>query len=79
MSLSTLAAAATLAGAAMLLPLPAAATKGVANRPMMGFNTWNKFGCSVNATILTTTADLMISTGLAKAGYEFINSDDVSR
>ena len=37
---------------------------------------WNKFGCSVNATILTTTADLMVSTGLAKAGYEFINSDD---
>ena len=41
-----------------------------------GFNTWNKFGCSVNATILTTTADLMVSTGLRDAGYEYVNSDD---
>eukprot|EP01050_Picozoa_sp_SAG11_P028777 SAG11_NODE_7829_length_1091_cov_1.324597_2_plen_149_part_00 len=43
---------------------------------MMGFNTWNHFGCRVNATILTTTADLMVSTGLARAGYEYVNSDD---
>eukprot|EP01052_Picozoa_sp_SAG31_P009895 SAG31_NODE_530_length_14420_cov_4.259968_11_plen_381_part_00 len=57
-------------------PEPSAPTRNTARTPPMGFNTWNWFGCSVNASILTTTADLMVSTGLAAAGYEYVNSDD---
>eukprot|EP00729_Bicosta_minor_P022249 gene22249-3703_t len=45
--------------------------------PPMGFNTWNKFGCTgISAKTLMDTADSFISLGLDKIGYEFINSDD---
>lgn len=53
------------------------ATKGVAKTPPLGFNTWNHFGCAgINATVLMRTADLMVSTGLHAAGYEYVNMDD---
>ena len=32
-------------------------------------NAGNNFACGVNASILMTTADLLVSTGLAKVGY----------
>jgi alpha-galactosidase len=44
--------------------------------PPMGFNTWNSFGCSVDASVLKQTAALLVSTGLAKAGFVHVNSDD---
>jgi len=44
----------------------------VANTPPMGFNTWNLYGCSVDADILMGTATAMVSTGLAKVGYEYV-------
>lgn len=48
-----------------------------ARTPPMGFNTWNHFGCSnINADVMKKTADLFISTGLAKQGYSYVNMDD---
>lgn len=41
----------------------------------MGWNSWNKFGCNVNETLIQQTADAMVSTGLAKLGYEYVNVD----
>ena len=35
-------------------------------------NTWL---CGVNATILMDAAKALVSTGLAKAGYTYVNSD----
>lgn len=48
----------------------------VARTPPMGFNTWNLYHCSVDATILTETATAMKETGLLAAGYDNVNSDD---
>jgi len=42
----------------------------------MGWNSWNYWGCGVNATILMNTASQIITTGLKKAGYQYVNSDD---
>ena len=48
----------------------------VASTPPMGFNTWNLYGCGVDAEILMRTADAMVSSGLKDVGYEYVNSDD---
>jgi alpha-galactosidase len=42
----------------------------------MGFNTWNLYGCSVDAQILKDTALAMNQSGLQAAKYQFVNSDD---
>lgn len=44
--------------------------------PPMGFNNWNAFGCEVSADLIMDTADAMVATGLADAGYEYVNIDD---
>jgi alpha-galactosidase len=49
------------------------ATVGVALTPPMGYNTWNYWSCSVNATILMEAADIFVSSGLAQAGYLYVN------
>ena len=53
------------------------ATKGVARTPPLGFNTWNHFACDgISGEVMMRTADLMVSTGLHAAGFEYVNSDD---
>jgi alpha-galactosidase len=42
----------------------------------MGWNPWNKYGCNINEQIIRDTADAMVSTGLADAGYTYLNLDD---
>jgi alpha-galactosidase len=49
---------------------------GLAKTPPMGWNSWNRFGCSIDEKLIKETADLMVSTGLAAKGYKFINLDD---
>ncbi|GAA4970949.1 NPCBM/NEW2 domain-containing protein [Nonomuraea thailandensis] len=51
-------------------PPPLAAT------PPMGFNNWNAFGCDVNETLIKETADVLVSSGLKDAGYQYVNIDD---
>jgi hypothetical protein len=49
----------------------------LARAPPLGFNTWNHFACGgINSEVMMKTADVMVSTGLAAAGFEYINSDD---
>ena len=36
--------------------------------PALGTNSWNFYGCSVNATILVDTAKALVATGLDKKG-----------
>jgi hypothetical protein len=45
----------------------------VARTPPLGFNTWNKFGCSVTGQILMDTARAMVDSGLAAKGYVYVN------
>ena len=42
----------------------------------MGWNSWNKFGCEVSERLIRETVDVMVSTGMKAAGYEFVNIDD---
>ncbi len=54
-------------------PLP---PNGLALTPPMGWNSWNHFNVHVNAEDIRRTADLLVSTGMAAAGYVYVNIDD---
>jgi alpha-galactosidase len=47
-----------------------------ARTPPMGWNSWNKFGCSVNEWLVRDIADAMVSSGMKDAGYIYVNIDD---
>jgi alpha-galactosidase len=59
-----------------LLPSGRGLTNQLALTPPMGWNSWNKFACSVNEEIVRAEADAMATNGMKAAGYEFINIDD---
>jgi hypothetical protein len=44
--------------------------------PIMGWSSWNNFRININENLIKQQADAMISSGLYKAGYRFINIDD---
>lgn len=45
--------------------------------PPMGWMTWNMFGANINEQLIKDIADAMVSSGMAKAGYEYIVIDDL--
>ncbi|KAL0409080.1 UNVERIFIED_CONTAM: Alpha-galactosidase 1 [Sesamum radiatum] len=49
---------------------------GLAATPQMGWNSWNHFNCIIDEKIIRETADALVSTGLAKLGYIYVNIDD---
>lgn len=49
---------------------------GLALTPQMGWNSWNHYGCNINEDIIKKTADALVSTGLSKLGYKYVNIDD---
>jgi alpha-galactosidase len=49
---------------------------GTALTPPMGFNSWYQYRCSISETIVLATARALISSGLAKLGYKYVNLDD---
>jgi hypothetical protein len=51
-------------------------SNGLGKAPQMGWNSWNHFGCNIDENIIRGTADAMVSTGLSKVGYEYVNIDD---
>ncbi len=44
--------------------------------PIMGWSSWNNFHININEEIIRGQADAIISSGLYKAGYRFVNIDD---
>jgi alpha-galactosidase len=44
--------------------------------PPMGWNSWYSYGANVNRTDIKTSADAMVSSGLTRHGYQYINIDD---
>ncbi|MGH9412698.1 MAG: glycoside hydrolase family 27 protein [Terriglobales bacterium] len=54
-------------------PIP---PNGLALTPPMGWNSWNHFNVHVNAEDIRKTADLLVSSGMAAAGYVYVNIDD---
>lgn len=49
---------------------------GLGLTPQMGWNSWNHFGCKINEELIKSTADKLISSGLAAKGYVYLNLDD---
>jgi alpha-galactosidase len=47
----------------------------IAATPPMGWNSWNAFRKNVNEDIYKEIADALVSTGLADAGYIYVNLD----
>ncbi len=48
----------------------------VLTRPPMGWNSWNTFEDRVSDSLIRETADALVSTGLADAGYRYVVIDD---
>lgn len=48
----------------------------LANRPPMGWNSWNTFGKDINEKLIVETADIMVEKGYKDAGYEYVVIDD---
>ena len=53
-----------------------ALANGLALTPPMGWNDWNAYGCNVSEALVKQTADKMVASGLAAAGYQYVNIDD---
>ncbi|MCP2164869.1 NPCBM/NEW2 domain-containing protein [Goodfellowiella coeruleoviolacea] len=48
----------------------------LARTPPMGWNSWNRFGCDINESLIRQTADALVSSGMRDAGYTYVNIDD---
>ena len=46
------------------------------SRPVMGYNTWYHFRTSITESAVVRQAELLVSSGLAAAGYNCVNLDD---
>jgi alpha-galactosidase len=62
----------------LCLPASVLAQKfaGLAPTPPMGWNSWNTFGVAVDEKLIKEMAEAMISSGMQKAGYNYIVIDD---
>jgi alpha-galactosidase len=49
---------------------------GLARTPPMGWNSWNHFAERVDDSVVRKAADAMVSSGMAAAGYLYVNIDD---
>jgi alpha-galactosidase len=49
---------------------------GLARTPPMGWNTWNTFQCNYDEKLLREMAVRLVSSGMAKAGYNYLIVDD---
>ena len=73
-----IAAPAVIAGGAssadqIFVPRPA---NGLALTPPMGWNSWNKYGCAINESLIRRQADALVASGMKAAGYDTVVIDD---
>jgi alpha-galactosidase len=50
--------------------------EGLAMTPPMGWNSWNTFATNIDEKMVKETADILVSSGMAAAGYNYIVLDD---
>lgn len=50
--------------------------QGLALTPPMGWNSWNTFATNINEQLVKDIADIMVSSGMKDAGYEYLVLDD---
>jgi alpha-galactosidase len=46
------------------------------DRPPMGWNSWNTFGCAIDETKIFAAAAALVSSGRRDAGYRYVVVDD---
>ncbi len=56
--------------------LHTSAQKNLAPTPPMGWMTWNYFGTDIHEKDIMEMADAMVSSGMSKAGYNYVFVDD---
>jgi len=56
--------------------IPPTGTRGLALTPPMGWNSWNVWGTAVDDAKVRAAADSLVSSGLAAAGFIYVNIDD---
>ena len=66
------------ARAQMLMERAADAVTAAPGRPLMGWASWNAFGCDISEELIRSQAEVMATNGLKAAGYRYINIDDGS-
>jgi hypothetical protein len=44
--------------------------------PPMGWNDWYTYRCTIDESIVESTADTIVANGMEAAGYQFVNLDD---
>ncbi|KAG0145905.1 hypothetical protein CROQUDRAFT_45160 [Cronartium quercuum f. sp. fusiforme G11] len=49
---------------------------GLSLTPAMGWNSWNRYGCSINEDIIIKAAEAIKAHGLHRLGYKYVNMDD---
>ncbi|MFC9330993.1 glycoside hydrolase family 27 protein, partial [Kitasatospora sp. NPDC057015] len=57
-------------------PTAQALENQLALTPPMGWNSWNKYGCSVTEAKVKAEADAIVASGLKDAGYSYVTVDD---
>jgi alpha-galactosidase len=57
-------------------PAVSASLRALAPTPPMGWDPWYEFGCKANEPLVEQTAQAMVSSGMAAAGYSYVNLDD---
>jgi alpha-galactosidase len=60
----------------MTAPAARADTSAFGQLPVMGYNTWYQFAAGISQSAVLQQAHLLVSTGLAAAGYNTVNLDD---
>lgn len=60
---------------AAFVPTCCCLDNGLALTPPMGYNTWNAFHEEIDETMIRESAEILISSGLAAAGYTYFNLD----
>ena len=60
----------------LLLALISSLDNGLGLTPQMGWNTWNKFKCKINETLIRNSIDALKNSGLLALGYNYMNLDD---
>ena len=63
-------------GLGLLLSAAAGAQQLLAQRPPMGWNSWNRYGCDIREDLVRRQADAMVDSGMREAGYEYVIVDD---
>jgi alpha-galactosidase len=58
------------------LPLAAQKFDNLAQTPPMGWNSWNTFHVAIDEATIKSMADIMVSSGMKDAGYEYLIVDD---